>query len=124
MSTNRLTIKEAMAFYGKSDKTIRRWIKIGKVEGEMIDGLLYVYPEPDDEQPSASPNDQADSEKEQMQSEITHLREQVDKLTSIVALSTQQNNLMLEKLPTPNENNNGRPDGKRVFRFLDVFRRG
>ena len=121
-TSTQMTIKEAVKFYRKSDKTIRRWIKEGKVTASQIEGVWYVYP---DEQDVVSPDVQPDVEQnmvEQMQSEITHLRGQVDQLTKLLAMATQEKHLMLERLPAPQEHPTG--NGKRVFGFLDnLFKR-
>ena len=56
-TTTRLTIQEAVKFYGKAEKTIRRWIKEGKVTAAKEEGKWYVYP---DEQDIVSPDVQED----------------------------------------------------------------
>lgn len=118
-TTTRLTVNEACQFYGKSDKTIRRWIKSGKVDGELVDGILYVYPDPDDDLPTTPTKDQPDqptyseSEMEQLRSENQLLRErlaaqdalverlstQTEHLTQLLGMKEQNTKQMLERLP-------------------------
>ena len=35
-STTKMTVQEAMSFYGKADSTIRRWLRDGEVQGKKI----------------------------------------------------------------------------------------
>ena len=54
-----MTIKEATAHHGVSDKTIRRWIKQGPVNAKQITGRWHVQPDQDNVQATAPPNDQS-----------------------------------------------------------------
>ena len=111
-----MTIKEAAAHYGVSDKTIRRRIKQGRINAEQINGRWYVQPDQDSVQDTDHPGDQSSVQPpepdtalvDQMQSEITHLRDQlqgrdtqIDHLTQLLAMQTKQNTLLVEALDPP-----------------------
>ena len=93
-----MTIREASQCIGKSESTVRRWIRSGKLEATLINGV-YDIP---DKVVNAYLNDQAVDRQmedidqaliEQLRSEVEHLREQVKikdkeiKETSITARS-------------------------------------
>lgn len=111
-----MTIKEAAAHYGVSDKTIRRRIKQGRINAEQINGRWHVQPDKDSVQDTDHPDDQSSVQPpepdtalvDQMQSEITHLRDQlqgsetqIDHLTQLIAMQTKQNTLLVEQLDPP-----------------------
>ena len=84
-----MTVKQAAAHYKVSDKTIRRWIKQGRVNAEQINRRWRVQIEMDteqdniqdtdhlDDQPSVQPPEQTTALVDQMQSEVTHPRYQL-----------------------------------------------
>ena len=115
-----MTVKQASAHYKVSDKTIRRWIKQGRVNAEQINRRWHVQIEMDTEQDSVQDTDHPDVPPsvqppepntvlvDQMQSEITHLRDQlqgsdtqIDHLTQLLAMQTKQNTLLVEALDPP-----------------------
>ena len=117
-TSTHMTIKEAAAHHGVSDKTIRRWIKIGRLNAEQINGRWHVQldTQQDSVQDTDPPNDPPDVQTsepnsalvDQMQSEITHLRDQlqgrdtqIDHLTQLLAMQTNQNTLLVEQLNPP-----------------------
>ena len=116
-STTKMTVPEAMTFYGKAASTIRRRLRDGELKGEKIDGSWYVYPEPNHEQDDASQEVQLETEQtvsegetEQLRSETQYLRDQVarrdqeiDQLTNLLMLSTEQQGVLLKKLLTRQE---------------------
>ena len=122
------TVKQAAAHYNVSDKTIRRWIKQGRVNAEQVEGRWQVHVARDDDLPEVQDNVQNDQDNDppdengtgkseeagtsmvidQMQSEITHLRDQlqgrdtqIDHLTQLLAMQTNQNTLLVEQLDPP-----------------------
>ena len=139
---NRMTIQQFMAEHGKSYSTVQRWIKDGKLNAEKIDGCWYIYPEPIPEQPNAAttiqhdqstdqpPDQSSNGQLEQLQSENEHLREvllrrdqelmrrgdEVDKLTTLVAVAAKKEEALIAKLPPPEQ-----PDPKPRFSFMRLF---
>ena len=107
-----MTIQEATQHFQVSEKTIRRWIKRGKLSAELIDGRWHVQAD--------GQNDQTPDKAAligQLQAENAHLRdqltekdnqlirrdEQTDHLQQLLAVSqksigqlTEQNQLLLE----------------------------
>ena len=111
-TSTHMTIKEAAAHYGVSEKTIRRRIKGGQINAEQINGRWRVYPAPDSvqdtDQTNDHPPDQSTELIEQMKSEIEHLRRQldtkdtnIDQLNKILAMQTMQNTKLVEQLEAP-----------------------
>jgi len=113
-----MTIQEATQHFQVSEKTIRRWIKRGKLSAELIDGRWHVQAD--------GQNDQTPDKAAligQLQAENAHLRdqltekdnqlirrdEQTDHLQQLLAVSqksigqlTEQNQFLLEPLFRPN----------------------
>ena len=97
-----------MEFYGKSDRTIRRWIKDGAVQSEMIDGCWYIYPEPNKERDDVSQDLQTNiqvgelerlrSENDLLQEQLANRDKEIDRLMNLLELSTEQQGVLLEKL--------------------------
>ena len=103
-----MTIREASQCIGKSESTVRRWIRSGKLEATLINGV-YDIP---DKVVNAYLNDQAVDRQmedidqaliEQLRSEVEHLREQVkikdkeiDELHQLLMAEKQQTRLLLE----------------------------
>ena len=107
-----MTIQEATQHFQVSEKTIRRWIKRGKLSAELIDGRWHVQAD--------GQNDQTPDKAAligQLQAENAHLRdqltekdnqlirrdEQTDHLQQLLAVSqksigqlTEQNQFLLE----------------------------
>ena len=112
-STHQMTIKEAVAHFKVSDKTIRRWIQQKKVNAEQVNGRWLVYADADSgvdtDQPVVQPDDQPTAAQvEMMQSEIEHLRDalsrrdtQIDQQNQLLAMLTQQNGQLVNQLPPP-----------------------
>ena len=50
------TVKQAAAHYNVSDKTIRRWIKQGRINAEQINGRWHVQIEMDSVQDTDYPD--------------------------------------------------------------------
>ena len=110
-----MTIKEAAEHYGVSDKTIRRRIKQGHINAQQVNGRWRVYIDQDSVQENDQTNDQPTVQQtdnpalvDQMQSEITHLRDQlqgrdtqIEHLTQLLAMQTKQNTLLVEALDPP-----------------------
>ncbi len=98
----RMTIAEYAAHTGLADSTIRRRIKRGTLEAHQVDGRWFIdvngreptqTPEQDDQSPLV----------DQLQSENAHLREQVDRLTHVVAMQTQSHAELTKQLPAPRQ---------------------
>ena len=92
-----MSIKQAAAYHQVSDRTIHRWIKTRKLKAIKKGRRVYVLSESGQNVSNVSNTDTMDT----MQSEIDHLRKQVDKLTSLLALQTQQHQQMIAQLPPP-----------------------
>ena len=101
-----MTIAEYAAHTGMADSTIRRRIKRGALEAHQVDGrwLIDVNDRTAERTPSQTPTQDDQSELvTQLQSENAHLREQVDRLTHVVALQTQQHGELTKQLPAPRQ---------------------
>jgi DNA-binding transcriptional MerR regulator len=97
-----MTIQEATQHFHVSEKTIRRWIKQGKVEAELRDGRYLVSVTGQ----SGQTVDQTPLI-EQLRSEIDHLREQlarrdeqIDHLTQLMAMQSKTTAALTEQLDT------------------------
>ena len=101
-----MTIKEYVAYSGLSDATIRRKIKTGSLPAERIEERWMVSVDTDDQSENGqSPRHGEPSEQtalvQQMRSENDYLRKQVDHLTQVVAMQTQQQGEMVKLLENP-----------------------
>jgi len=72
-----MTIQEVCNRLGKSESTIRRWIRCGKLHAEIIDGVYDIQLDPPSDQPSPSQNDQLIT---QLRSENDYLKERISEL--------------------------------------------
>ena len=107
-----MTISEYAALHRISESTIRRRIKAGTLAAVLVDGRYIISPPPNDQSP-ASHAEQAEPAVplvDQMQSEIAHLRDQltnrdkqIDQLSHLLAMTTQQNGELTRQLPPPRE---------------------
>lgn len=95
-----MSIVDAQKHFQVSEKTIRRWIKTGKVEAFLVDGRYLVSVTGQ----SGQTVDQT-ALIEQLRSEIQHLREQlarrdeqVDPLTKLLAMQTKTTAALTERL--------------------------
>ena len=116
-----MSIKDAAAYFGVSDKTIRRRIKSGELQAEQSDGRWSVEVVQDNErsrdraaravqtpvQPDVAPSM---GEAQQLRAENEHLRQslarrdiQIDQLNTLLAMQTQQNDSLVAKLPNPRQ---------------------
>ena len=91
--SRQMSIKQAAAYYQVSDRTIHRWIKARKLRANRRGKRVYVT--------VSGQNVSNVSTDDTMQSEIDHLRQQVEKLTSLLAMQTQQNQQLIARLPPP-----------------------
>lgn len=105
-SARSLTIQKAIDHYDRSDKTICRWIKAGRLTAALEDGIWYVYPDEQDNVSSeiVQPDIQG-FELDLLRSENQYLRErlasrdkELEAITELLRLTTQQNSGLLEKL--------------------------
>ena len=97
-----MSIKQAAAHFGVTETTIRRRIKAGKLKATRRGKRIYVHIELDTVSRQNAQNVHSPDETIKLQqSEINHLREQVDKLTSLLALQSKQNNDLIAQLPKP-----------------------
>ena len=94
--SRQMSIKQASAYYQISDRTIHRWIKTRKLKAQRKGKRVYVTVSGQNVN-NVSNTDTIDT----MQSEIDHLRQQVEKLTSLLAMQTQQNHQLIAQLPAP-----------------------
>ena len=126
--TTQLTIQDAMKHFNVSERTIRRWIKQGKVNAEKVDGRYFIHVDLKDSMTDDRTPDKA-ALIGQLQAENVHLRdqltekdnqlvrrdEQIDHFQQLLAVSqksiqqlTEQNQLLLE--------DKSHPWWKRIFR--------
>ena len=91
-----MSIKQAAAYYQVSDRTIHRWIKTRKLKSKRVGKRVYVTVSGQNVS-NVSNTDTVDT----MQSEIDHLRQQVEKLTQLLAMQTKQNHQLIAQLPPP-----------------------
>ena len=137
--TGQISLSQAMQHFGVSEKTIRRWIKQGKLHAEKVDGRwLIEISETNDRTPGQY--DQLDDRTaliQQLQSEVEHLRSQLkeqlaekdkqidshaqqnDHLTQIVAMSQKNIGALTEQLNDSRqmiEDMRSRSWWKRIFR--------
>ena len=113
MMSTPMSIPQAAAHYHVSTKTIRRWIKARKLTAQRVNGQWHVQPDMDKMSKVSTPNvpsvhPPATGQLHQMQSEITHLREalqkrdtQIEQLNAMLALQTTQNTQLIAQLPDP-----------------------
>ena len=105
-TTRPKTVVEAIGYYGRSEKTIRRWIRDKKVRAEkQEDGNWLIYPDPDNDPvkvrtppPQDHPDDPDDRDKntelELLKLENKMLRERIaDKDAQIHRLDTHNDQL-------------------------------
>ena len=100
-----MSIKDAAAYFGVSDKTIRRRIKAGELQAQQSEGRWIVEVVQSNVQPDVAPSI---GETQQLRAENEHLRQslarrdtQICQLNTILALQTHQNDSLVAKLPNP-----------------------
>lgn len=98
-----MTVGAACAHFGVTDKTIRRWIKTGRIDARKNGRGQWAILLPDNDQTNDQSTDVASNDRliDQLRDENEHLRQQVDRLTSLLAVTTQQNSALTDKLPPP-----------------------
>ena len=97
-----MSIKQAALHFDVTDTTIRRRIKAGKLKATRSLGRITVHIECDSvSRQNAQKVHSPDDTIQLQQKEINHLRAQVDKLTDLLALQTQQNRELIAQLPPP-----------------------
>ena len=124
--TVQMTIQAAAAHLNVSEKTIRRWIKNGRLKASKINKRWQVCVEVD----AAVDADQTavqhreDEPVLQMRTEIKYLREmldrkdtQIDQQNQLIAMTAQQNGQLLNQRPAPR-----RSMGERVGRWVARLR--
>ena len=86
----KLTVNQAAHQLNLSSKSIKRWLKRGKLNGEKVDGKWYVQADSTFEH-YLNPNVQMDTQLalEQLQDETRHLRELLDNRDNQIASMTQ-----------------------------------
>ena len=112
--TQTLTIPEAAKALNVSDKTIRRWIDVGKLTAEKGDRKWSVYVDLDidldndldvekdtdrtDVQHFKAQLDRADSEISHLREQLARRDEQIDHLTQLLAMQTKTTAALTERL--------------------------
>jgi len=81
-----MTIQQTCQRLGKSESTIRRWIRSGKLYATIIDGVYDIQLDSPSDQPSPSQNEQMPSQNDQL---ITELRSEIDYLKKLLEESQQ-----------------------------------
>ena len=86
----KLTVNQAAHQLNLSSKSVKRWLKRGKLSGEKVDGKWYVQADSTFEH-YLNPNVQMDTQLalEQLQDETRHLRELLDNRDNQIASMTQ-----------------------------------
>ena len=86
----KLTAKQAAQKLNLSSKSVKRWLKIGKLNGEKVDGKWHVQVDRIFEH-YLNPNAQMDAQLalEQVQDEARHLREVLDNRDNQIESMTQ-----------------------------------
>ncbi|MYE89231.1 helix-turn-helix domain-containing protein [Candidatus Poribacteria bacterium] len=86
----KLTINQATQQLSLSSKSVKRWLKRGKLNGEKVDGKWYVQADAIFEH-YLNPNAHMDTQiaLEQLQDETRHLRELLDNRDSQIESITQ-----------------------------------
>ena len=110
-TNNHLSIAEYATRHGISATTVRRRIRAGVLAAEMRHGRYFIT----DNEPDNNAAEQETSQNEQVhnqadQSEIAYLREQlatkdkqIDQLSKLLAMTTQQNTAITKQLPPPRQ---------------------
>jgi len=110
--TSRLSTQQAAKHFNVHERTIRRWIKAGKLNAEHTEGRWFVLVADDNVQDNGQPvmenardNGQDARFYEHLASEIQHLRaqlvsrdEQIDHLTQLLAMQTKTTAALTEQL--------------------------
>jgi excisionase family DNA binding protein len=118
-----MTVQQATQHFNVSEKTIRRWIKSGKIKAELVDGKYHVQTD--------GHNDRTDDQTpliERLQSEVEYLRErlvnrdqEIDHLTQLLAVSHKSIGALTEQLDASRlmiDDMRNRPSGwRRLFRW-------
>ena len=95
---SQVTISEYASRHGVSASTVRRRIKAGALSARLVGGRYFINDEQVDSQ--SSQVDQSELVA-QLQSEVEYLRDQLDKQTSLLAVTTQQNASLTKQLERP-----------------------
>ena len=87
----KLTVNQAAQQLNLSSKSVKRWLKVGKLNGEKVDGKWHVQVDRIFEH-YLNPNAQMDAQLalEQVQDEARHLREVLDNRDNQIESMTQQ----------------------------------
>ena len=101
-----MTIQAATYHFQVSEKTIRRWIKQGKLKADLVDGRYVVHLDGQTDQTNdqAALIDQLRSENEHLRSQLTRrddtiesLAREIDHLTQLLAVQTKTNALLTDR---------------------------
>jgi type I site-specific restriction endonuclease len=86
----KLTLNQVAQTLNLSSKSVKRWLKVGKLNGEKVDGKWHVQVDSTFEH-YLNPNAQMDARLalEQVQDEARHLREVLDNRDSQIESMTQ-----------------------------------
>ena len=104
---NKLTVREYAASVGISVTTVYRYIKLGKLGMEKVDGISYVVVNENQMEPSSNDNEtqQLENENQQLRDQITHLIRQLeqsserhDTILSQMTKQLERKTLQLEDL--------------------------
>ena len=104
-----VTIAEYAKRHSVSVSTVRRRIKTGVLTARLVSGRYFIV-----EQETGQSSEQLDSQRAQvddraeqsvlvdrLQSEVDYLRGQLDKQTSLLAITAQQNTTLVKQLESP-----------------------
>lgn len=94
-----MSIGEAAVHFGVSEKTIRRRIESGRLKAHKVN-RRWVVTVASDVQDTVQSNVQCPTDPlvRQLQNENEHLREQVDRLTQLLAVQTHQSASLTKQL--------------------------
>jgi len=98
--TKQMSISDYAKWRSVSESTVRRWIKSGKVSAQQAKGRWLVNVPMQADRQSEQAN-QSSPLVVHLQSENEYLRKQVDHLTQVVAMQTQQQGDLVKRLESP-----------------------
>lgn len=95
-----MSIQDAQKHFQVSEKTIRRWIKQGKVSAELRDGryLVSVTGHNDQTVDQTALKKQLRQTNAYLRSELARRDEQIDHLTQLLAMQTKTTAALTERL--------------------------
>ena len=108
---SQMTIAEYAKRRGVSVSTVRRRIKAGAIAARLVAGRYYIDADEQADSHVSNQDEHLNSQSDQgaewselvarLQSEVDYLRGQLDKQTSLLAITAQQNTALAKRLEPP-----------------------